>query len=246
MRVARLVLLVLATLVAACEARGEYIVLRSGQRLNVTGYQLVGDKYRLQLVGGSLELPAEEVVAIEPEEVFTPLPHVATVTAKGPFGDLIEAAAKRYSVDVDLIASVIAAESNFNPKAISVRNARGLMQLLPVTAARLGVRDIFDPSENIDAGTRYLSELLKLYKNDLALALAAYNAGPESVQRYGQVPPFRETVSYVRRVKKTYQSRKSQMTRGASSQNTNSASLSSNPPAPATGPASTAAPASRF
>jgi soluble lytic murein transglycosylase-like protein len=208
-RVARFVLVVLVALVAASEVRGEYIVLRSGQRLNVTGYQLLGDKYRLQLVGGSLELPAEEVVAIEPEEVFTPLPPVATVAAKGPFGELIEAAAKRYSVDVDLIASVIAAESNFNPKAISPRNARGLMQLLPFTAARFGVRDIFDPSENIDAGTRYLSELLKLYKNDLALALAAYNAGPESVQRYGQVPPFRETVSYVRRVKNTYQSRKS-------------------------------------
>jgi soluble lytic murein transglycosylase-like protein len=174
------------------------------------------------------------VVAIEPEEVFTPLPPAPVVTAKGPFGELIEAAARRYSVDVDLVVSVIAAESNFNPKAISPRNARGLMQLLPVTAERLGVRDIFDPSENINAGTRYLGELLKLYKNDLALALAAYNAGPESVQRYGQVPPYRETVSYVRRVKNTYQSRKAAVKQGASSstRGSSSATTSSSPSAP--------------
>jgi soluble lytic murein transglycosylase-like protein len=209
-RVGRLAVLVLLTLFGASEVRAEYIVLRSGQRLSVTGYQLVGDKYELQVVGGSLELPATEVVSIEPEEVFTPLPPApVAATAQGPFAELIQAAAKRYGVDVDLIASVIAAESNFNPKAISPRNARGLMQLLPVTAERLGVRDIFDPSQNIDAGTRYLSDLLKQYKNDLALALAAYNAGPESVQRYGAVPPYRETVSYVKRVRNTYQTRKS-------------------------------------
>jgi soluble lytic murein transglycosylase-like protein len=215
-RVIRLAVVVLLGLLAASEVRGEYVVMRSGQRLTVTGYQLVGDKYQLQLVGGSVELPASEVVAIEPEEVFTPLPAAPAANAKGPFGEFIEAAAKRYGVDVDLIASVIAAESNFNAKAISARNARGLMQLLPVTAERLGVRDIFDPSQNIDAGTRYLSDLLKLYKNDLALALAAYNAGPESVQRYGTVPPYNETVSYVRRVKNTYQNRKAQVSANTS------------------------------
>jgi soluble lytic murein transglycosylase-like protein len=83
------------------------------------------------------------------------------------------------------------------------------MQLLPATAAHLGVKNIFDPQENIDAGTHYLSDLLLLYKNDLALTLAAYNAGPQRVQRYGQrVPPFAETISYVRRVKQTYNQRK--------------------------------------
>ena len=209
MRMMRAVLATLVVLMAAREARAEYVVLRSGQRLTVTGYQLVGDKYELQLVGGSVEVLAQEVVSIEPEEVFVALPPAPVAMAKEPFGEVIEAAAKRYGVDVDLVVSVIAAESNFNPKAISPRNARGLMQLLPITAERLGVKDIFDPSENIDAGTRYLSELLKLYKNDLALALAAYNAGPESVQRYGRVPPYNETVSYVRRVKNTYENRKS-------------------------------------
>jgi soluble lytic murein transglycosylase-like protein len=103
---------------------------------------------------------------------------------------------------------VIAAESNFDPKAVSRKNARGLMQLLPETAARLGVKDVFDPKENIDAGTRYLRDLLQKYNNDLVLTLAAYNAGPDRVQQYGTVPPFAETISYVRRVKRNYEKSK--------------------------------------
>ena len=192
----------------APEARAEYFVLQTGQRLHVSGYQLLGDKYRLQMQGGFVELAAQDVTSIEPEDIFTSAPPVTA--EKAPFRDLIESAAARYSVDADLITSVIAAESNFDPKAISRRNARGLMQLLPTTAAHLGVKNIFDPQENIDAGTHYLSELLFLYKNDVALTLAAYNAGPERVQRFGQrVPPFAETISYVRRVKQTYNQRKS-------------------------------------
>lgn len=195
-------------LFGAPASRAEYVVLRGGQRLTVTGYEIIGDKYHLQMKGGTVDVPVDQVVTIEPEDIFTPVPHVEV--SQGPFGDLIRDAAKRYSVDADLIASVIAAESNFNPQAISRRNARGLMQLLPSTAATLGVKNIFDPKENIEAGTHYLSDLLALYKNDLALTLAAYNAGPERVQRYGQrVPPFAETISYVRRVKQTYSQRKS-------------------------------------
>jgi soluble lytic murein transglycosylase-like protein len=210
-RLKHLALSTLLVTFAAPALRAEYIVLRSGQRLAVTGYQILGDKYRLQLKGGTVEVPAEQVLSIEPEEVFTPVPPVEVSQEPWePFGELIRAAAKRYSVDADLITSVIAAESNFDPKAISRRNARGLMQLLPATASRLGVKNIFDPQENIDAGTHYLSDLLLLYKNNLALTLAAYNAGPERVQRYGQrVPPFAETISYVRRVKQTYDRRKS-------------------------------------
>lgn len=151
-------------------------------------------------------MAAEEVAAIEPEEVFVSVPPVAV--AKAPFRDLIEAAASRYNVDAELIASVIGAESNFDPKAISRRNARGLMQLLPTTAARFGVHNIFDPAENIDAGTHYLSDLLVFYKNDLALTLAAYNAGPLRVQKYGRVPPYAETQLYVRKVRTAYAKRK--------------------------------------
>jgi soluble lytic murein transglycosylase-like protein len=189
--------------------RAEYIVLRSGMRLHVTGYQLVGDKYQLQMAGAKLEVAAADVAGIEPEEVFTPIPAQPVAAAADPtFRDLIEAAAKRNSVDADLIASVIAVESNFDPKAVSRKNARGLMQLLPETAQRFGVKDIFDPQENIDAGTRYLKELLQKYNNDLALTLAAYNAGPDRVQQYGRVPPYVETLTYVRRVKSSFEKSK--------------------------------------
>ena len=207
MRLKRAALLLSLAVLAAPSLRAEYVVLRSGQRLRVTGYQLLGDKYRLQIAGGSVEVAAEDIVAIEPEDVFTPVP--AKPIVKPPFRELVEAAAARYSVDADLITSVIAVESNFDPKALSRKNARGLMQLLPETAARLGVQNIYDPQENIDAGTRYLRELLQKYNNDLVLTLAAYNAGPERVQQYGRVPPFPETLSYVRRVKRSYDKSKS-------------------------------------
>lgn len=190
----------------APSARAEYIVLRNGQRLNVTGYQLVGDTYKLQVPGGVAEIPASEVVAIEPEEVFTSPPPAPTTA---PYSELIRGAAARYGVDAELIASVIAAESNFDPKAVSRRNARGLMQLLPETAKRLGVKNVFDPRENIEAGTRYLRDLLLRYQNNLALALAAYNAGPVRVRQYGRIPPYRETLTYVRRIQKEYSRRKS-------------------------------------
>ena len=204
---ARVALLLSLFLFAAPWLHGEYVVLRNGQRLKVTGYQLLGDKYRLQMAGGSVEVPAGEVTAIEPEDVFRAAPAKAIVVP--PYRELVEAAAARYHVDADLITSVIAVESNFDPKAVSRKNARGLMQLLPETAARLGVQNLDDPQENIDAGTRYLRELLQKYNNDLVLALAAYNAGPDRVQQYGSVPPYAETISYVRRVKRRYEKSKS-------------------------------------
>jgi soluble lytic murein transglycosylase-like protein len=191
----------------AGSARAEYFLLRSGQRLVVTGYQLFGDRYKLQLMGGSAEVPANDVVSIEPEEVFQTA-RVPALTAT-PYSEIILAAANRNGVDPDLIASVIAAESKFNPKAVSRKNARGLMQLLPQTAARLGVRNIFDPKENIEGGAKYLRELLDRYHEDLALTLAAYNAGPQRVAQYKTVPPYRETISYVKRVQQNYKTRKS-------------------------------------
>lgn len=201
------VLIPFFTLLCPESARAEYIVLRSGQRLIVTGYQLVGDTYRLQLSGGTAELPASEVVAIEPEEIFhsTPKPVLADI----PYAKFISNAAQHHNVDADLIVSVITAESRFNPKAISRKNARGLMQLLPETATRLGVKNVFDPQENIEAGTKYLRELLDRYDNNLVLTLAAYNAGPQRVGQFKTVPPYRETISYVRRVQQTYKTRKS-------------------------------------
>ncbi len=213
MRLTRFVLSCALLFTAAPSLRAEYVALRNGQRLHVTGYQLLGGKYRLQIAGGTVEVPVEEVVSIEPEDSFAPIPMPAAETA--PFREMVKAAATHYSVDADLIASVIAAESNFDPKAISKKNARGLMQLSPETASRFGVRNIFDPQQNIEAGTHYLSDLLQRYNNDLALALAAYNAGPERVLRFGRVPPYPETASYIRRVKRAYEKSKAGLRLGA-------------------------------
>ncbi len=198
----------LLLLCAGVPLRAEYVVLRNGQRLAVNAYERRGETYRLQITGGFVEVPAREVVTIEPQEVFSPAP--AASAQKIPYHDLILATAQKYGVDADLITSVIAVESNFEPRAISRKNARGLMQLLPDTAARLGVKNIFDPQENIAAGTRYLRELLDRYSNNLVLVLAAYNAGPERVNHFGNVPPFSETRSYVRRIQRSYYERKAQ------------------------------------
>ena len=242
MRLRHIALLAPLLMLAAPDLRAEYVALRTGLRLHVTGYQLVGDKYRLQMNGGWVEVPAQDVVAIEPEEVFTPLPVPPPVpqgTVSPPYRELVSEAASRYGVDAELITSVIAVESNFDPKAVSRKNARGLMQLLPETAARLGVKDVFDPKENIDAGTRYLRDLLQMYNNDLVLTLAAYNAGPDRVQQYGTVPPFAETISYVRRVKRNYEKNKSAAPgKPTASPAANSRNSPGAPPTPVVGPAS--------
>jgi len=191
-------------LLSSCvPARADYVVLRSGARLNVTGYELLGDRYRLHVKGGVAEVPVQDIVAIEPEEIFEP--STEPLTEKTPFQKLIRDAAARYKLDPTLIHSVISIESNFDPKAVSRKNARGLMQLMPRTAELMGVKDSFDPAQNIDGGSHYLSDLLKKYGNDLTLALAAYNAGPDSVDKYGRrVPPYLETMKYVQRIAKTY------------------------------------------
>lgn len=115
--------------------------------------------------------------------------------------DLAESAARNYDVSLDLINSVIQVESNYNTLAVSPKGAQGIMQLMPQTAARFGVRNSFDPKENIDGGVRYLKFLQDLFKDDVLVA-AAYNAGEGAVTKYGGVPPYKETLDYVARVGK--------------------------------------------
>ncbi|HEX4003853.1 MAG TPA: lytic transglycosylase domain-containing protein [Candidatus Acidoferrales bacterium] len=188
-----------ATVTAAPGARADYAVLRNGMRLHITGYQQQGDRVELTVRGGTVEIAADELVDVEPEDQF-PTPPPANVDFGVRYAKLIHAAALKHGVDEKVIAEVIAAESNFDAKAVSHKRALGLMQLLRETAARYSVVDVFDPAQNIDAGTHYLKDLLVRYRGSLTLALAAYNAGPEMVDRYGGIPPFPETQNYVREI----------------------------------------------
>jgi soluble lytic murein transglycosylase-like protein len=117
---------------------------------------------------------------------------------------LVREAAERHRVDPALVRAVIEAESNWNPGAVSRRGAAGLMQLVPTTAQRFGVNDVFNPQQNVDAGVRYLKRLLERYNGNLDLALAAYNAGEGAVDRAHGIPAFRETRNYVQRVQDAY------------------------------------------
>lgn len=121
-----------------------------------------------------------------------------------PYGEEIWITAERYEVDGMLVASIVEAESSFDPDAVSPVGAMGLMQVMPSSAAPYGLDDLVDPVDNLEAGTRYISEMLELFEGDLILALAAYNAGPANVRRYGGVPPFPETQRYIDRVMKRY------------------------------------------
>ncbi|WP_406676484.1 lytic transglycosylase domain-containing protein [Moorella sp. ACPs] len=116
------------------------------------------------------------------------------------FKDLISRVAARYNLPAALLQGVVAVESGFNPRAVSAAGAMGLMQLMPATARALGVTDPFNPEANLDGGARYLRQLLDRFQGDLTLALAAYNAGPGAVKRYGGVPPYRETQAYIQKV----------------------------------------------
>ncbi len=122
--------------------------------------------------------------------------------------DVVNEASGRYRLDPDLVNSVIKAESAFNPRAVSPKGAQGLMQLMPGTASALGVPNSFDPQANVEGGAKYLRELLERYNFDLRKALAAYNAGPERVERFGGIPPYYETRTYVTRVVKDFNKKK--------------------------------------
>lgn len=187
----------LLVLMAALPAKADYAVLRSGQRLHISGWQNLGDKVRLDMKGGSVTIDAAELARIEPEDVFG---ESAKTEVDVPYADQIQNSAKTYGLDPALVASVISVESNFNSRAVSPKSALGLMQLLPGTAADMAVRNVFDPAQNIDGGTRYLKQLLDRYGHNLTLALAAYNAGPKRVDLYRGIPPFAETHSYIDKV----------------------------------------------
>jgi soluble lytic murein transglycosylase-like protein len=127
---------------------------------------------------------------------------VETAADTPPFYEHIMAAARKYGIEPALIRAIIRAESSNNPQAVSKRGAKGLMQLMPITARSLGIEDCFDPAMNIDGGVRYFRQLLDRFEGDEALALAAYNAGSRYVRQYKGVPPFRATRIYIKKVLK--------------------------------------------
>lgn len=194
----------------------EQAVLNSGFRIRAERHETNGPTTRLFLPGGGVvDLGTNNIRGFEQEEYVPPPPappKQELAAAQGSDLDsIVRASGNQHGLDPDLIQSVIRAESAGNPRAVSPKGAAGLMQLMPGTARTLSVNDVFDPKENVDAGTRYLRNLLERYKNDpnsLALALAAYNAGPEKVEAYKGVPPYRETREYVSRVIRNFNSKK--------------------------------------
>ena len=135
--------------------------------------------------------------------VVSPAQAATHKSAAKNFSEIVDRAAKAHDVDPLLVDSVIKVESDYNPYAVSLKGAEGLMQLTPSTARRLGVSNSFDPQQNIEAGVKYLKYLQSVYKDD-RLALAAYNAGPAAVEKYGWIPPYAETENYVYQVGKRY------------------------------------------
>lgn len=153
--------------------------------------------------------PRYQLLIASPREAAAASPKGKSIdwlARSAQYDGVISVAAKAAMIQAELVRAVIVVESGFNPRAVSKKGAVGLMQLQPATARRYGVKNIYDPEQNVRAGAHYLSDLLVRYESNLELALAAYNAGEDAVERYGRrVPPFRETLAYVPSVMRVYQ-----------------------------------------
>src|SRR5712692_6838937 len=221
-------------LLARPATAAELAILRNGFSIRHEHRLVMGTATRLFLAADDssfTDVPTAEIIGYEKDLSLpspTPLPTPAnshasidipaqTESAKSrsaksgptlPLNQVVNSASAVYHLDPDLVNSVIHAESGFNAHAVSPKGARGLMQLMPGTANQLGVNNAFDPEANVTGGSRYLRELLERYDFDLVKALAAYNAGPQRVEQYRGVPPFRETRAYVARIVHEYNTKK--------------------------------------
>ncbi len=212
------------SLLARPATAAELAFLRNGFSIRHEHRLVMGTNTRLYLADDDssfTDVPTEEITGFEkdlslpvpvpalPETSASTLapseaPKSGSAKAAVPLNQVVNIASATYHLDPDLVNSVIHAESGFNAHAVSPKGARGLMQLMPGTASKLGVDDAFDPQSNVTGGSRYLRELLERYNFDLVKALAAYNAGPKRVEQYRGVPPFRETRAYVARIVHEY------------------------------------------
>jgi soluble lytic murein transglycosylase-like protein len=202
----------------------EHVILKNGFEMNCSRREVVGDRVRLYMSAngtttgtGYIEVASDAIERVEfvqevPVAEIAPVPAGKSVPlvalTKVEMHQMLAHAGTEHNIDEDLLASVVRAESGGQVRAVSRAGAQGLMQLMPGTATELGVKDAFEPEENISGGTAYLDALLTRYHDNLALALAAYNAGPAAVDRYHGVPPYRETRAYIARVIREFNRRK--------------------------------------
>lgn len=199
----------LACAVSAATASADTLFLRTGKTLKIDTLSCDTTTCTAEISGGDVRLRAVDVLRVEPDEEVDIEPaqpasaegrSAGESTTSRSIEQMVADAAHKYALPRSLVRAVARAESGFNPGAVSPKGALGVMQLMPGTARELGVKNAFDPSENIDAGARLLRQLLEKYDGRVAEALAAYNAGPGAVARYQGVPPYRETRGYIRKI----------------------------------------------
>jgi soluble lytic murein transglycosylase-like protein len=214
---------------------GDVAVLTNGFSIRHERREVVGDITRLYTTNDGASFVDVPTASIEHYEAAPDLAPAApqqkpavlsrNLQPSAPakpvnLNELVNDASSRYRLDPDLVNSVIKAESGFNVRARSPKGAQGLMQLMPGTASQLGVPNAFDPQANVEGGTKYLRELLERYNFDIVKALAAYNAGPQRVERYGGVPPYYETRAYVARIVKDFNKKKVAQHKASTTKNT--------------------------
>lgn len=236
---------------------GQIAVLRNGFTIHFDHKEQSGNATRLYTGTGYLDIASDQIasydvdetpVTPEPQPVAQPVPQPsvqpsaaqpATVASQTTppakasqnvdLDQVVREASSKNRLDPDFVSSVIRAESNFKTHAVSKKGAQGLMQLMPSTAAQLGVADAFDPKANVEAGTAHLSALLDIYHDDPIKALAAYNAGAHRVKQYNGVPPYRETRDYINKIVRDFNAKKRAQMKAAAAANASTAAKTASP-----------------
>lgn len=256
MKLSKPILLGLALLAGQISASAaDLAVLRNGSSIPFLRKEQMGSTTRLYITGGYMDVPTTEISSFDKDDSppppavsapanpvtsapaqditpakSTPSPAAASTAtvSQAEIDEFIREAASRYQLDPEFVRSVVKAESNFHSHAVSPKGAQGLMQLMPQTAASLGVKDAFDPQANVEAGTAHLSALLDQYHDDPIKALAAYNAGAHRVQQYHGVPPYRETRAYVAKIVRDFNAKKRAQMKAAQTANKAAAAKNAN------------------
>jgi soluble lytic murein transglycosylase-like protein len=202
----RSILSLIALLAWRAAGHADIAVLTNGTTFKIASYRFEDQSLVLLLKGGGdVTIPVSLIQGFVPDEVIEEVEKAQPSTANpNDARALAIETARRHGLDPELVLAVIAVESAFRKDAVSPKGAQGLMQLMPGTARELGVKDAFDPAQNLDAGARYLNALLEQFHGDVKLAIAAYNAGPGAVKRHKGIPPYRETRAHVEKVLERY------------------------------------------